>query len=53
MLEADEIKAACPTWQFRVWEYRIMKNPKTRQHIEAHGIRLINYRDLTRMRFGE
>ena len=31
----------------------IMKDPQTRQHIEAHGIRLINYRDLARMRFGE
>ena len=53
VLEADEIKAACPTWKFRWWEYRIMKDPKTRQHIEAHGIRLIDYRKLARMRFGE
>jgi hypothetical protein len=53
VLEADEIKAACPTWKFRWWEYRIMKDPKTRQHIEAHGIWLIDYRKLARMRFGE
>lgn len=51
-LEADEIKDACPAWKFRWWEYRIMKDPKTRQHIEAHGIRLIDYRELVRMRFG-
>ncbi len=52
-LEADELKDACGRWQFRVWEYRIMKDPKTKQHVEAHGIKLINYRDLARMRFGE
>lgn len=51
-LEADELKEACPVWERRVWEYRIMKDPRTRQHIEAQGIRLINYRDLSRMRFG-
>jgi hypothetical protein len=33
-----------------VWEYQVMKDPQTRQHIEAHGIKLINYRDLAAMR---
>ena len=27
-----------------------MSDPATKQHIEAHGIKLINYRDLAAMR---
>ncbi len=49
-LESDELKTACGVWQRRVWEYRVMRDPATRQHIEAHGIRLINYRDLAKMK---
>ena len=49
-LESEELKAACDTWQHRVWEYRIMRDPATKQHIEAHGIKLINYRELSRMK---
>lgn len=49
-LECDELKAAVGSWQHRVWEHRVMADPMTRQHIEAHGIRLINYRDLAAMR---
>jgi len=49
-LERDELKNATAVWHRRVWEYRIMKDPKTKQHIEAHGIKLISYRDLAKMR---
>ena len=48
-LECDELKAAVGTWQHRVWEHRIMADPMTRQHIEAHGIRLISYQELASM----
>ncbi len=49
-LESDELKAITGSWQRRVWEYRIMKDPMTKQHIESCGIKLINYRDLAEMR---
>lgn len=49
-LACDELKTAVGSWQHRVWEHRIMADPMTRQHIEAHGIRLINYRELAAMR---
>ncbi|MBQ3149921.1 MAG: polysaccharide deacetylase family protein [Clostridia bacterium] len=52
-VESDELKAITGNWKKRTWEYEIMKDPKTRQHIEACGIKLINYRDLKKMRFGE
>ncbi len=48
-LETDDLKGTTGAWQRRVWEYQIMKDPKTKQHIEAHGIKLINYRDLAAM----
>ena len=49
-VECDELKAITGGWQHRVWEYRLFSDPKTRQHIDALGIRLINYRDLKKMR---
>lgn len=49
-LETDDLKGTTGCWNRRVWEYRILKDPKTRQHIEAHGIKLINYRDLAKMK---
>ena len=48
--ESDEIKAISGSWQRRVWEYELFKDPKTRQHIESLGIKLINYRDLNKIR---
>ena len=49
-LETDDLKGTTGAWERRVWEYKIMSDPKTKQHIEAHGIKLINYRDLAEMR---
>ena len=49
-LETDDLKGTTGCWERRVWEYKFLKDPKTRQHIEAHGIKLINYRDLAEMR---
>ncbi len=47
--ETDELKAITGNWHRRVWEYKLLSDPATRQHIEAHGIKLINYRDLAKM----
>ncbi len=49
-IETDDLKGTSSVWERRVWEYRIMNDPQTKQHIEAHGIKLINYRDLAAMR---
>ena len=48
-LECDEIKNITGSWRNRYWEYKILSDPATRQHIEANGIKLINYRDLAKM----
>ena len=49
-LDTADLRGATGCWQRRVWEYQIMKDPATKQHIQAHGIQLINYRDLQQMR---
>ncbi len=49
-IETDDLKGTTGAWERRVWEYRIMNDPQTKQHIEAHGIKLINYRDLAAMK---
>ena len=49
-VECDELKAITGNWQRRVWEYELFRDPKTRQHIDSLGIKLINYRDLKKMR---
>ena len=52
VIECEEVKAICGSWQRRNWEYKLFSDPKTREFIESIGIKLINYRDLKRMRFG-
>lgn len=47
---SDELKGITGSWEKRGWEYKLFADPKTRQHIEACGIKLINYRDLQKMR---
>ena len=49
-MECDEIKGITGRWRDRVWEYQIMKDPKTEQHLNAHGIELISYRDMIEMK---
>ena len=49
-IETDDLKGTPGAWERRVWEYKIMSDPQTKQHIEAHGIKLINYRDLAEIR---
>lgn len=49
-IESEELKTITGAWERRVWEYKLLSDPKTHQHIEACGIRLITYRDLAQMR---
>lgn len=49
-LECDEIKAITSTWRCRVWEHKLFADEATRQHLESHGVRYINYRDVVRIR---
>ena len=49
-LETDDLKGTTGSWQRRVWEYQLLKDPQTKQHIESLGFKLINYRDLAKMK---
>lgn len=49
-LECDELKGITNSWHRRVWEYKLFSDPKTKQHIDSLGIKLINYRDLAEMK---
>ncbi len=52
VIETEEIKGICGSWQRRNWEYKLFSDPKTLEFIKSQNIKLINYRDLKQMRFG-
>lgn len=49
-LETDELKSIVGLWRDRVWEYQLMKDPYTHRFLKEHGVELINYRDLERIK---
>ncbi len=49
-IESDEIKSITAHWQERVWEYQLMKDPYTHQYLKEHGVELISYRELIKMK---
>ncbi len=51
-LETDELKSITRNWFQRVWEYNLMNDPATHEYLAAHGIRMISYRDLVKIRKG-
>lgn len=46
----DELKAITGSWERRVWEYELFKDPKTHDFFKSIGVQPINYRDLNKMR---
>lgn len=51
--EDDEIKTITNAWRNRVWEYELMKDPVTHKYLKDHGVELISYRDLLKMKKNE
>ena len=49
-LPTEDLKGASGVWFRREWEYKLLKDPQTKQHIESLGFKLINYRDLAEMK---
>jgi hypothetical protein len=49
-IECDEIKSITPMWHRRVWEHRLFSNVKTKEFISSLGIKLIDYRELKKIR---
>ena len=52
-LPTEDLKGASGAWHRRVWEYELLKDPQTKQHIESLGLKLIDYRDLKKMKSGK
>lgn len=44
-LESNELKAACPAWQMRVWEHRLMKDDDVGKTIDKEGIKLTTWKE--------
>ncbi len=51
-VESDELKSITSRWQDRVWEYQLMKDPYTHKYLKDHGVELISYRELIKMKGG-
>ena len=51
-VECDELKGITGRWQDRVWEYQLMKDPYTHKYLKDHGVELISYRELIKMKGG-
>ena len=49
-LESDELKSITGNWWQRVWEYQLMKDPETEKYLNAHGVELISYRDIVKLK---
>lgn len=52
-VENDEIKGITSRWKDRVWEYELLKDPYVHQYLKDHGVELISYRDLIKMKGGK
>ena len=52
-VECDELKGITGRWQDRVWEYQLMKDPYTHKYLKEHGVELISYRELIKMKGGK
>lgn len=46
----EDLKGASGVWFRREWEYKLLKDPQTKQHIESLGFKLINYKILAEMK---
>ena len=49
-VESEELKSILGLWRDRVWEYQLMKDPYTHEYLKQHGVALISYRDLERIK---
>lgn len=49
-LESDELKYITARWRDRVWEYELMNDPQTHKYLSEHGVTMISYRELIKMK---
>ena len=49
-VESDEIKQFIGMWRNRVWEFDLLNDPETHRYLADHGVQMISFRDLVRMK---
>lgn len=49
-VDSDEVRSICPSWQRRVWEYRLLMDDEFHYVLRDAGVRLISYRNMQEMR---
>ncbi|MDZ7373382.1 MAG: polysaccharide deacetylase family protein [candidate division KSB1 bacterium] len=45
-VESPEIQAITGSWERRVWDYRVFKDPRTKALLDSLGVQMISYRQL-------
>ena len=50
-LNDDEVQHITHSWERRYWEYQIVTDPKTRELIDSLGVKLIGYRELSKLAY--
>ena len=49
-MDTDEVRGICPSWQRRVWDYRLLMDDELHYVLRDAGIELISYRKMQEMR---
>ena len=47
---SDELRSITALWYCRDAEYKLMKDPETHEYLAAHGVEMISYRDLVKLK---
>ena len=49
-VRTEQLEQIMPHWRDRVWEYELMRDPDTHRYLKDHGVEMIGYRDLARLK---
>lgn len=49
-VEDDQLKTITSLWHCRVWEYELLKDPYVQNYLRDHGVTMISYGDLIKMK---
>lgn len=49
-IDTEEVRRITPTWQRRIWDFKVLMDDEFQYAIRDAGVKLINYRELQKMR---
>lgn len=50
---SDELRGITNSWRFRDWEYQLLNDPETEKYLNDHGVEMISYRELIKLKGGK